>query len=89
MAVFTHHFFSLKGPENGGLVVILSNFNHERWNMTCSTVKNERAIVAECFQLRIPHSKFALETSPSYITVACLDGPPSALSLESPYWSNL
>jgi len=41
---------NILGPENGGLVVILSNFNHERWSMTCSTVKNERAIVAECFQ---------------------------------------
>jgi len=38
------------GPEHGGLVVILANFNHERWMMTCNTVRIERAIVEECFQ---------------------------------------
>lgn len=38
------------GPEHGGLVVILANFNHERWMMTTCTVRIERAIVEECFQ---------------------------------------
>lgn len=43
-------FNLLPGPEHGGLVVILANFNHERWMMTCNTVRIERAIVEECFQ---------------------------------------
>ncbi|KAF8319272.1 acyl-CoA dehydrogenase NM domain-like protein [Clavulina sp. PMI_390] len=38
------------GPEHGGLIVILANFNHERWMMTNCTVHIERAIVKECFQ---------------------------------------
>lgn len=38
------------GPENGGLLVILSNFNHERWVMCCSSVRSQRAIVEECFK---------------------------------------
>jgi len=38
------------GPENGGLIVILANFNHERWMMSCNTIRVERAIVEECFQ---------------------------------------
>ncbi len=38
------------GPENGGLVVILANFNHERWMMTSVTIKIMRAVVEESFQ---------------------------------------
>lgn len=39
---------NMLGPENGGLLVILSNFNHERWIMCCSTARTSRAIVQEC-----------------------------------------
>jgi len=38
------------GPENGGLAVILTNFNHERWVMTCSVVASQRLIVEECLK---------------------------------------
>jgi alkylation response protein AidB-like acyl-CoA dehydrogenase len=38
------------GPENGGLLVMLSNFNHERWVMCCSSIRSQRAIVEECFK---------------------------------------
>ncbi|KAF8325547.1 acyl-CoA dehydrogenase [Cantharellus anzutake] len=38
------------GLENGGLVVILANFNHERWMMTAITVKIMRIVVEETFQ---------------------------------------
>jgi len=38
------------GPENGGLLVILSNFNHERWVMCCSSIRSQRGIVEECFK---------------------------------------
>ncbi|KAG8908341.1 hypothetical protein FRB99_007268 [Tulasnella sp. 403] len=37
------------GKENGGLQVILSNFNHERWAMCCSSIGNHRTTVEECF----------------------------------------
>ncbi|KAH0585432.1 hypothetical protein H2248_008673 [Termitomyces sp. 'cryptogamus'] len=39
------------GPDNGGgLIVILSNFNHERWAMCCSSVGAQRLIVEECLK---------------------------------------
>ncbi|RDB25903.1 Very long-chain specific acyl-CoA dehydrogenase, mitochondrial [Hypsizygus marmoreus] len=39
------------GPDNGGgLVVILSNFNHERWAMCCSSLGAQRIIVEECLK---------------------------------------
>ncbi|KAG6831811.1 hypothetical protein H0H92_007488 [Tricholoma furcatifolium] len=39
------------GPDNGGgLVVILSNFNHERWAMCCSSLGAQRLVVEECLK---------------------------------------
>jgi alkylation response protein AidB-like acyl-CoA dehydrogenase len=38
------------GPENGGLNVILSNFNHERWVMCCTSISAQRCIVEECIK---------------------------------------
>ncbi|KAF5371822.1 hypothetical protein D9615_009550 [Tricholomella constricta] len=38
------------GPDNGGLQVILSNFNHERWGMACGSVSAQRIIVEECLK---------------------------------------
>ncbi|KIL64484.1 hypothetical protein M378DRAFT_186732 [Amanita muscaria Koide BX008] len=38
------------GPEGGGIYVILSNFNHERWVMSCSAARAQRSIVEECLQ---------------------------------------
>ncbi|KAG6865906.1 hypothetical protein C0991_010739 [Blastosporella zonata] len=38
------------GPDNGGLQVILSNFNHERWGMACGSVGAQRFIVEECLK---------------------------------------
>ncbi|KAJ3532050.1 hypothetical protein NM688_g7483 [Phlebia brevispora] len=38
------------GPEGGGIFVILSNFNHERWVMCCSSARSHRAIVEECLK---------------------------------------
>lgn len=38
------------GPEDGGLLVILSNFNHERWVMACSSIRGQRGIVEECLK---------------------------------------
>lgn len=36
------------GPEDGGIYVVLSNFNHERWVMCCSSARSSRAVVEEC-----------------------------------------
>ncbi|WVQ78186.1 hypothetical protein IAT38_000269 [Cryptococcus sp. DSM 104549] len=41
---------NMLGPENGGLLVILSNFNHERWVMCCSSARVSRLIVEECLK---------------------------------------
>ncbi|KAF9468150.1 acyl-CoA dehydrogenase [Collybia nuda] len=38
------------GPDNGGLQVILSNFNHERWGLTCGAVGAQRIVVEECLR---------------------------------------
>ncbi|KAJ7052487.1 acyl-CoA dehydrogenase [Mycena amicta] len=38
------------GEDGKGLQVILSNFNHERWGMTCGSISAQRLIVAECLQ---------------------------------------
>ncbi|KAI9000542.1 acyl-CoA dehydrogenase NM domain-like protein [Trametes punicea] len=38
------------GPEGGGVFVILSNFNHERWAMCCGAARNMRLIVEECLK---------------------------------------
>lgn len=40
---------NMLGKENGGLLVILSNFNHERWVMCCGSLRAQRSIVEECF----------------------------------------
>ncbi|KAI6383245.1 hypothetical protein MCOR25_000165 [Pyricularia grisea] len=40
----------LLGEENKGIYVILSNFNHERWTMTCGTVRYCRTVVEECLK---------------------------------------
>ncbi|KAF5371821.1 hypothetical protein D9615_009551 [Tricholomella constricta] len=36
------------GPEGSGIFVMLSNFNHERWVMCCSSARSQRLIVEEC-----------------------------------------
>jgi hypothetical protein len=38
------------GPEGGGIFVILSNFNHERWVMCCGSARSQRMIVEECLK---------------------------------------
>ena len=38
------------GPEGGGIFVILSNFNHERWVMVCASARAQRLIVEECMK---------------------------------------
>lgn len=53
------------GQENKGLLVILSNFNHERWVMCCGAARGARFIVEECFVSTRPD--FPLTSS----TLAC------------------
>lgn len=38
------------GEEGGGIFVILSNFNHERWTMCCASARSQRSIVEECLK---------------------------------------
>ncbi|KAF8674029.1 Acyl-CoA dehydrogenase NM domain-like protein [Rhizoctonia solani] len=37
------------GEEDGGLYVLLSNFNHERWVLCCLSARAQRLITEECF----------------------------------------
>ncbi|KAK8056459.1 hypothetical protein PG993_001686 [Apiospora rasikravindrae] len=41
---------NLLGEENKGIYVILSNFNHERWTMSCGTIRGMRTVVEECLK---------------------------------------
>ncbi|KAL0954473.1 hypothetical protein HGRIS_003443 [Hohenbuehelia grisea] len=38
------------GEVGGGIFVILSNFNHERWAMCCASARSQRSIVEECLK---------------------------------------
>ncbi|TDL25491.1 acyl-CoA dehydrogenase NM domain-like protein [Rickenella mellea] len=38
------------GSEDGGLLVMLSNFNHERWVMCASSARGQRLVVEECLK---------------------------------------
>lgn len=41
---------NMLGPEDGGIFVVLSNFNHERWVICCTSARAQRMIVEECFK---------------------------------------
>ncbi|KAJ7727303.1 acyl-CoA dehydrogenase [Mycena maculata] len=43
-------FENTLGKDGNGLQVILSNFNHERWGMTCGSISSQRMIVEECLK---------------------------------------
>lgn len=38
----------LIGEEGMGIMVVLSNFNHERWVMCCGTIRGARTLLEEC-----------------------------------------
>ncbi|KAF6762502.1 acyl-CoA dehydrogenase [Ephemerocybe angulata] len=38
------------GPVGKGMSVILSNFNHERWMVCCTSVSTQRLVVEECLK---------------------------------------
>ncbi|KAH9856469.1 acyl-CoA dehydrogenase [Lenzites betulinus] len=38
------------GEEGGGIFVMLSNFNHERWVMCCINARTQRLVVEECMK---------------------------------------
>ncbi|KAF7312329.1 Acyl-CoA dehydrogenase [Mycena indigotica] len=38
------------GEEGGGIFVMLSNFNHERWVMCCGSARSQRSVVEECLK---------------------------------------
>jgi alkylation response protein AidB-like acyl-CoA dehydrogenase len=40
----------LLGEEDNGFVVIMANFNHERYSMACSVVSKQRIVVEECLK---------------------------------------
>jgi alkylation response protein AidB-like acyl-CoA dehydrogenase len=40
----------LLGEEHNGFTVIMSNFNHERFMMTCAVIRQSRSVVEECLK---------------------------------------
>ena len=38
------------GEEGGGIFVMLSNFNHERWVLCCTSARSQRLVVEECMK---------------------------------------
>ncbi|KAF1988319.1 acyl-CoA dehydrogenase NM domain-like protein [Aulographum hederae CBS 113979] len=40
----------LLGEEDNGFTVIMSNFNHERWMMSCANIRQSRVVVEECLK---------------------------------------
>ena len=38
------------GEEGGGIFVMLSNFNHERWVMCCTSARSQRLVTEECMK---------------------------------------
>ncbi|KAF9519567.1 hypothetical protein BS47DRAFT_1370728 [Hydnum rufescens UP504] len=52
---------NMLGPENGGLLVVLSNFNHERWVIAGSSARTQRLIVEEC--LKWGHQRYVFGKS--------------------------
>ncbi|EMD34083.1 hypothetical protein CERSUDRAFT_117593 [Gelatoporia subvermispora B] len=38
------------GEEGGGIFVMLSNFNHERWVMCCCSARSQRLVIDECMK---------------------------------------
>ena len=38
------------GEEGGGVFVMLSNFNHERWVLCCTSARAQRLVVEECMK---------------------------------------
>jgi alkylation response protein AidB-like acyl-CoA dehydrogenase len=40
----------LMGEEDKGFIVIMSNFNHERFGMCCGVIRKQRIIVEECMK---------------------------------------
>ncbi|KAJ4290962.1 hypothetical protein N0V90_010158 [Kalmusia sp. IMI 367209] len=41
---------NLLGEEDKGFVVIMSNFNHERFMMSCAVIRQSRTVVEECLK---------------------------------------
>ncbi|KAF8318498.1 acyl-CoA dehydrogenase NM domain-like protein [Clavulina sp. PMI_390] len=41
---------NMLGKEDKGLIVVLSNFNHERWVMCCGSARSQRLATEECFK---------------------------------------
>ena len=41
---------NLLGEEDKGFIVIMSNFNHERWMMSCMVTRWSRTVVEECLK---------------------------------------
>jgi alkylation response protein AidB-like acyl-CoA dehydrogenase len=40
----------LLGKEDNGFIVVMSNFNHERWAMSCSVIRWMRTVTEECLK---------------------------------------
>jgi len=62
------------GPEGGGIFVILSNFNHERWVMICASARAQRVITEECLKWVSQRKAFGKPLSSQAVIRAKLAG---------------
>ncbi|KAJ7227115.1 peroxisomal acyl-CoA-dehydrogenase [Mycena pura] len=67
------------GEEGGGIFVMLSNFNHERWVMCCGSARGQRAIVEECMKWSAQRKAFGKPLNSLAIIRAKLAGTQSWL----------
>ncbi|THH28855.1 hypothetical protein EUX98_g5336 [Antrodiella citrinella] len=54
------------GEEGGGIFVMLSNFNHERWVLCCCSARSQRLLIDECMKWTAQRQAFnkPLNTQP-------------------------
>jgi len=62
------------GQEGGGIFVILSNFNHERWVMCCASARSQRSIIEECLKWTTQRKVFGKPLSSQAVIRAKLAG---------------
>ncbi|KZT07648.1 peroxisomal acyl-CoA-dehydrogenase [Laetiporus sulphureus 93-53] len=65
---------NMLGEEGGGIFVILSNFNHERWVMCCTSARSQRSVVEECLKWTTQRKAFGKPLNSQAVVRAKLAG---------------
>ncbi|KAH8100083.1 acyl-CoA dehydrogenase NM domain-like protein [Cristinia sonorae] len=62
------------GEEGGGIFVMLSNFNHERWVMCCASARSQRLLIDECMKWTAQRKAFGKPLNTQAVIRAKLAG---------------